>query len=72
MRKFLPLQIRHCEQMYELDWNLQNRFKQDQTGKIMLVIAKHDEITRSNINNQEKSGIFLFQSIMKFIYCTAW
>ena len=40
-----------------------NRLEQDQTGKIMLVIAKHDEITRSNRNNQEKSGIFLHNEI---------
>ena len=26
--------------------------------------------TRSNRNNQDNSGIFLFQSMMKFNYCT--
>ena len=58
MMTFLPLRLRHCANLHNMVKLSLNRLEQDQT-KIMLVIAKHDEI-------------HLLHSMVKFIYCTAW
>ena len=44
MMKFLPLLLRHWANLHNMVKLNPNRLEQDQTGKIMLVIAKHDEI----------------------------
>ena len=44
MMKFLPLLLRHCANLYNIVKLSLNKLEQDQTGKIMLVIAKYDEI----------------------------
>ena len=44
MMKFLSLLLRHCANLYNVVKLSLNKLEQDQTGKIMLVIAKYYEI----------------------------